>query len=156
MPVADNLRTMPSTPHERPELDRIGRTGAVAMVAGLFGVGFDRYASAAGREDPLLDLLSVLGVWSFVAVLVVLAAVPTANRRDPWYSVGIAFGFAAGATYATGWPYALSTPTTVEKLWVALFVGLVAVLLVGLPAVALGLGWRRLRGRRQEPDGGLD
>ncbi|WP_256300225.1 hypothetical protein [Haloarchaeobius salinus] len=145
---------MPSTPYERPELDRIGRTGVVAMVAGLFGVGFERYASAAGREDPLLELLSVFGVWSFVAVLVLLAAVPTANHRDPWYSVGIAFGFAAAATYATGWPYALSTPTPVEKLWAALFVGLVAVLLVGLPAVGLGLCWRRLRGHLQSGDGG--
>lgn len=144
---------MPSTPFERPVVDRLGRTVTVAVVAGIFGVGFDRYAAAAGREDPLLDLLTVFGVWSFVAVLVVLAAVPTANRRDPWYSVGIAFGFAAAATYATGWPYALSTPTVVEKLWAALFVGLVAVLLVGLPAVGLGLCWRRLRGHLRFGDG---
>lgn len=131
----------------RPARDRVVGSLAFGLCGLLLGTALVRYARAVDGGGPLLDLLTVLGVWSFLAVLVVVAAVPTASRRDPRYSVLLAGGFAAGSTYAAGWPYAMSTPGVTERLQAALFVGLVGALLVGLPAVGLGLLWRRLRGR---------
>jgi hypothetical protein len=119
--------------------------GLLGVVLGsvAFGTGFVRYAQLVDGSGPLLDVLSVYGLWSLGAVLVVVAALPTALGYSGWYSFAVPFGLLFGAVSVIGIAYTGQPPSNLEKFGYGLLFGSGSALVLGTLAAVLGISLRR-------------
>lgn len=114
----------------------------------LFGAGFIQYARVVNGSGPVLDVVSIFGLWSLTAVLVVIAGLPTAFGYNISYSYAISFGTLFGAVSVVGIAYVGAPPSQVEKFGYALVTGLISALVLGTLAVITGSILKRLTRQR--------
>jgi hypothetical protein len=110
----------------------------------VFGAGFTRYAQLVDGSGPVLDIVSVYGLWSIGVGLVLLAVLPTALGYNPSYSYAIPFGALFGAVSVVGIAYTGTPPSQLEKFGYGLVIGLASALVLGTLAVIIGSLWKRI------------
>jgi len=126
----------------------------VVLGSAVFGAGIARYAQIPEGSGALLDVLFVSGLWSVGAVLIVVAALPTALNYNATYSYAIAFGVLFGAVSVTGVATTQPPMALMEKFRYAILLGAGSAIVLGTLAAVGGrlcnrLLARRLRGNAQ-------
>lgn len=120
----------------------------VVLGSAVVGAGLARYAQIMDGSGPLLDVLFVSGLWSAGAVLIILAALPTALNYNVSYSYAIAFGVLFGAVSIIGMATTQPPMAQMEKFGYAVLLGIGSALVLGTLAATGGHLWNRLIARR--------
>jgi hypothetical protein len=115
----------------------------VTLVSTIFGAGFTRYAQLVDGSGAILDVLSIFGLWSLSAVLVLLAVLPIVLGYHLSYSYAIPFGTLFGAVSVVGIAYVGTPLSQLEKFGYALVIGFASALVLGTLAVIIGSAWKR-------------
>lgn len=124
----------------------------VIFGSAVFGAGLARYAQIMDGNGPLLDVLFVSGLWSAGAVLIIVAALPTAVGHNAAYSYAIAFGVLFGAVSVIGVATTQPPMAQVAKFRYAVLFGAGSALVLGTLAAIGGHLWNRLIDRRLRRD----
>jgi hypothetical protein len=119
----------------------------VILGSTMFGSGFVRYAQLADGSGPVLDILTVYGLWSLSAIIIVVAAFPTAWGYSVSYSYAIPFGLLFGAVSVIGIAYTGQPPSQLEKFGSGLLIGVGSALTLGTLAATLGTLWKEIIGK---------
>jgi len=147
-----NLWVMAPDWSDRLSLPSLRALFGVVLGSAVFGAGVARYTQIMDGSGPLLDVLFISGLWSAGAVLIVVAALPTALNYNASYSYAIAFGVLFGAVSVIGVAYTGQPPSQVEKFGYAFLLGIGSALVLGTLAASVGFLWNQILAQRLRGD----